>query len=246
MDVKTGDWIEMLASQAGPAPRAVVARRLGPALAMGMALALVLATGWPWRPWSAGSAGPVLALKLGYTGLVLLAAAALAGQLARPFGVAVARGRTLSAPRAAWAGLAGPGGMAARVAALVAALVAGLLTMALLAWWSVRGQAPGAWSAWNTWSAFAGGGTASVCAWSITGLSLPTLAAGFWALRGLAPTRLRWAGAAVGLAAGGAGALAYGVVCPETSTAFIALWYTVAMAVPAALGALLGPRLLRW
>jgi len=223
--VNTGDWIDLLANQAGPAPRAVVARRLGPALALGVALAVVLATGWPWRPWTAGSAGAVLALKLGYTGLVLLAAAALAGQLARPFVVAAVAARW-RAPSRLRAGLA--------------VLVAGWLTMALLAWWSVRGQAP------SPWSAFTGGGTASVCAWSITGLSLPALAAGFWALRGLAPTRLRWAGAAVGLAAGGAGALAYGVVCPETSTAFIALWYTVAMAVPAALGALLGRRLLRW
>lgn len=34
--------------------------------------------------------------------------------------------------------------------------------------------------------------------------------------------------------------------CPEMGVAFWAVWYVLGMAVPAIIGALLGPRLLRW
>jgi hypothetical protein len=84
------------------------------------------------------------------------------------------------------------------------------------------------------------------CAFTVLALSLPALAAAFWALRGLAPTRLRAAGFAAGLLAGALGALGYALVCPETSPAFVAVWYTLGIVLTAGLGALVGPRLLRW
>lgn len=67
-----------------------------------------------------------------------------------------------------------------------------------------------------------------------------------WALRKGAPTSLRRTGAMAGLVAGAIGAAAYAFHCPEDSLLFIAVWYSVAIAACASVGALLGPRLLRW
>jgi hypothetical protein len=86
----------------------------------------------------------------------------------------------------------------------------------------------------------------TVCSTNIALLSMPVLAAMIWWLRGLAPTRLRLAGAAAGLAAGTTAALVYTLHCPEIEPPFLAVWYVLGMAIPAALGAWLGPRLLRW
>lgn len=90
------------------------------------------------------------------------------------------------------------------------------------------------------------GHTALVCPWLITLLAAPFLLALIWALRGVAPTRLRLAGAAAGFAAGAAGALVYTLHCPELAPPFFAIWYLLGMLIPAGLGACLGPRLLRW
>lgn len=72
------------------------------------------------------------------------------------------------------------------------------------------------------------------------------LAAADGVLRGLAPTRLRLAGAAAGFAAGSLGALVYSLHCPELAAPFLAIWYLLGMLIPTAIGAWLGPRLLRW
>ena len=72
------------------------------------------------------------------------------------------------------------------------------------------------------------------------------MGAAFWALRGLAPTRPRAAGLAAGLLAGAVGATGYALSCSELSMAFVAIWYTLGIALAGGLGALLGPRLLRW
>ncbi|WP_236237066.1 MULTISPECIES: DUF1109 domain-containing protein [Pseudomonas] len=90
------------------------------------------------------------------------------------------------------------------------------------------------------------GRTWRTCALNITLLSAPLLVAVFWALRGLAPTRLRQAGAAGGLLAGATATLAYCVHCPEMQVPFWGVWYLLGMLLPTALGAALGPRLLRW
>lgn len=85
-----------------------------------------------------------------------------------------------------------------------------------------------------------------LCPWIVLLLSLPGLAAALWAVRGLAPTRPRAAGFAAGLLAGSLGALGYALHCPEDSPAFVALWYTLGIALTGAAGAALGPRVLRW
>jgi len=90
------------------------------------------------------------------------------------------------------------------------------------------------------------GRTWRTCALNITLLSLPGLVSVFWALRGLAPTRLRQAGAAGGLLAGSTATLAYCLHCPEMGVPFWGVWYVLGMLLPTALGAWLGPRLLRW
>jgi len=90
------------------------------------------------------------------------------------------------------------------------------------------------------------GHSSRVCAPLVLMTALPTLAATFWALKRLAPTRLRMAGAIAGLFAGGAGAFVYSFHCTEGAAPFIAIWYTLGIAAVTALGALLGPRLLRW
>jgi hypothetical protein len=85
--------------------------------------------------------------------------------------------------------------------------------------------------------------TCSIC---IALLSLPTLVLLLAAVRSLAPTRLRLAGAATGLFAGAVGALVYLLHCREMDAPFIAVWYILGMATPAAIGALIGRRVLAW
>lgn len=84
------------------------------------------------------------------------------------------------------------------------------------------------------------------CPWLILALSTPILFILLIAMRRLAPTRLATAGAATGLLAGGLGATIYGLHCPETSAAFVTIWYSLGIGLSAVLGALVAPRLLRW
>ena len=67
-----------------------------------------------------------------------------------------------------------------------------------------------------------------------------------WALRRGAPTNLTRTGAMAGLVAGAIGTAAYAFHCPDDSLPFIALWYVASIAFCAGVGALLGPRVLRW
>lgn len=90
------------------------------------------------------------------------------------------------------------------------------------------------------------GHTALRCAVSILWLSTPLFAACVWAFRRLAPTRLRLAGAAAGALSGAASAAVYAFSCPESSAAFMITWYSAGIVAAALLGAMLGPRVLRW
>jgi hypothetical protein len=90
------------------------------------------------------------------------------------------------------------------------------------------------------------GKTWRICPVAITMLSIPGFIAVFWALRGLAPTRLALTGAAGGLLAGSTATLSYCLHCPEMGIPFWGVWYLLGMLVPTVVGALLGPRLLRW
>lgn len=90
------------------------------------------------------------------------------------------------------------------------------------------------------------GSTWEVCSGNIALLSLPTLAAMFWFMRGLAPTRLAEAGAMAGLVAGAQGVLVYSLYCAEMAPPFWGVWYVLGVLAPALVGALCAPVLLRW
>ncbi len=95
------------------------------------------------------------------------------------------------------------------------------------------------------WSALLGD-TWWICPWMLMMLSLPALTAILWSMRSLAPTRLKQAGFAAGLVAGVVGAMGYSLACPETSVAFVAVWYSLGIVLSGWVGQWLGPRVLRW
>jgi len=126
-----------------------------------------------------------------------------------------------------------------------AGLVPVLLALPLVAIWSIAAvslltAAPG------TRDALFWGQTWRVCPFLIAGLSIPVFIGILRAMRELAPTRLRLAGAAAGLTAGATAAAVYCLHCPEMGAPFVGFWYVLGMVAPAAVGALIGPRALRW
>ncbi len=96
------------------------------------------------------------------------------------------------------------------------------------------------------WLAMWLGATWKTCPWIVLGLAAPIFVGLLWSFRRLAPTRLRTAGAAAGLSAGAFAATVYCVHCPEVSAIFVLTWYSLGILLAASIGALLGPRLLRW
>ena len=99
------------------------------------------------------------------------------------------------------------------------------------------------------WTAMLRGATdlsAARCLICIIVFAAIPFAALFRALRDGAPTRPAVCGAIAGLVAGGVGAAAYALACNSDSAPFIAIWYGAALGVCAILGAVVGPRTLRW
>jgi len=90
------------------------------------------------------------------------------------------------------------------------------------------------------------GSTWQRCLAAIPLLSLPILAGAIWAFRSLAPTHLRSAGLLAGLAAGSVAAAVYALFCPETTRTFLLSWYSLGILAAGLIGAMFGPRLLRW
>ena len=80
---------------------------------------------------------------------------------------------------------------------------------------------------------------------------IPLLATGpamclILALRRAAPARPGLAGAVIGLAAGGIGAILYALTCPDDSPLFVAAWYSVAIVIVTGVCFMAGRRWLRW
>jgi hypothetical protein len=140
-------------------------------------------------------------------------------------GTAVAVARRLARP-----------GMRARVPALL--LAPGLLLAAVLAELAVTPAA--------TWGGRLVGSNALVCLMSVPLLAAPVLVAVLAVLRRGAPLRPALAGAVAGLVAGGLGATLYASHCVDDSPLFVATWYSLAIALVVAAGALAGARVLRW
>ncbi len=84
------------------------------------------------------------------------------------------------------------------------------------------------------------------CLTSIPLMALPLLAAALFGLRHGAPTRPAVAGAIAGLLSAGLAATLYASHCTDDSPLFVATWYTIAAMLVAAIGALAGPRVLRF
>jgi len=90
------------------------------------------------------------------------------------------------------------------------------------------------------------GDTWATCPLIVAALSVPLFGALLWAMKGLAPTQLALAGAAAGLLAGAGGALIYALHCTEMAAPFLGTWYVLGISIPAAVGAAIGPSVLRW
>ena len=85
------------------------------------------------------------------------------------------------------------------------------------------------------------------CMGHILFLSLPAMILTFVVvMRKGASTRPPFAGAVIGMLSASLGAMAYTLACKNDGTAFVAIWYGVACAIMAAIGAIVGHRVLRW
>jgi hypothetical protein len=84
------------------------------------------------------------------------------------------------------------------------------------------------------------------CVRGILFLSLPAMIPTFVFMRKGAPTQPLFAGAVIGMLSASVGALAYTLACKNDGTAFVAIWYAVACAIMAFIGAVVGHRVLRW
>jgi hypothetical protein len=85
-----------------------------------------------------------------------------------------------------------------------------------------------------------------ICVMNMVILSLPMLAALLAGLRFGAPTRPMLAGAGAGLLSGAVAASIYISHCPDDSPIFVAAWFTLAILIATAIGAMAGSRVLRW
>lgn len=130
-----------------------------------------------------------------------------------------------------------PGRAAVGVLALVLLPVAAVLAWAL----AVLTTQP-----MPAWPALVLGRSWSVCLVMVPLYAALPLAGLFVLARRGAPVRPRLTGLAAGVGAAGLATLAYALHCPEDAVPFLATWYPMAMAVAGGLGALAGPRLLRW
>jgi hypothetical protein len=90
------------------------------------------------------------------------------------------------------------------------------------------------------------GSNGLVCVVSIPLFALPMLIAEILALRQGAPTKPALTGVVAGLFAGGVAAAIYAAHCPDDSPLFIALWYSLGIAIVALVGGLAGRLALRW
>jgi hypothetical protein len=90
------------------------------------------------------------------------------------------------------------------------------------------------------------GSNSRVCMTAVPLMALPLLAASLIGLRHGAPARPALSGAVAGLVSAGLAATLYASHCTDDSPLFVATWYTLATALVAAIGALVGSRVLRY
>lgn len=129
-------------------------------------------------------------------------------------------------------------GQSARAALLVAAAVPAIMVAALAVELMMVSR--------SEWLIRLAGVHWYICVMNMVLLALPMLAAILFGLRYGAPTRPALAGAAAGLLSGALSATLYISHCPDDSPIFVAAWFTLAIVIATAIGAMLGSRILRW
>jgi hypothetical protein len=90
------------------------------------------------------------------------------------------------------------------------------------------------------------GHNSKYCMTFIPVISLPLLLAALLGLRQGAPSRPALSGAIAGMLSAGLAATLYASHCTDDSPLFVATWYTLATALVAAVGALIGARVLKY
>ncbi len=85
-----------------------------------------------------------------------------------------------------------------------------------------------------------------ICMTAIPLMSMPLLAGALIGLRHGAPSRPAVAGAIAGMMSAGLAATLYASHCTDDSPLFVITWYSIATAAVAAIGALVGSRILRY
>lgn len=214
--MRTDELIEILSTNSGPSDRRQLTRGIGLAAALGAGAALCIAL-------LALGLRPDLAAP-GTLGFLLL-------KLAFTAGIVVLAAHLLTR-------VARPGG--ASGARVLTALLpfAGILALAALS----LASAPSA-----HWDRMVVGHMWLECLVSIPIIAVVPFAILVWAVRRFAaPTDLVRTGALVGLVAGAISAMGYALHCVDDSVPFVALWYGGTIASCTLVGAMLGPRLLRW
>ncbi|MGE6919250.1 NrsF family protein [Achromobacter kerstersii] len=210
--MKTKNFIDFLATGAGPAPKFNAALKLFAALLAGLAASLGIGCVVHGITPSALSASARW-VRVAYALSMLAVGWVMVQQLARPL---------LNAKGARWPLM------------LMVLVMAGFGVAAWMA--SSPGQT----------DVLFWGESWMVSPFLIVLYSLPGLAAALWALRTLAPTRLRFAGFAAGIFAGAQGVLGYVLIGPDDAYLFVAMWYTLGVLLTGFIGMLLGSKVLRW
>lgn len=214
--MRTDQLIEILSTNSGPADRRQLTRGIGLAAALGAGAALCIAL-------LALGVRPDLAAP-GALGFLLL-------KLAFTAGIVVLAVRLLTR-------VARPGGASGGRVLTALLPFAGILALAALS----LASAPSA-----HWDRMVVGDMWLECLVSIPIIAVVPFAILVWAVRRFAaPTDLVRTGALVGLVAGGISAMGYALHCVDDSVPFVALWYGGTIASCTLVGAMLGPRLLRW
>lgn len=98
----------------------------------------------------------------------------------------------------------------------------------------------------SAWAVHAIGANALACVASVIVLSIAPLGAVLYALRRGASSSPRFTGALAGVLSSALAAALYGAHCTDDSPLFVALWYTLGVAIVAAAGSWIGARVLRW
>jgi hypothetical protein len=214
--VKTDDLIGMLAADAVPVNANAVATRIG--LSVAVAAVLCIAVVVPWLDLREDLLQAITGFAFWWKQIFTLTLV-IAGLI---FALRLSR----------------PGMPVGRTATLLLFVALGLLWA--VAAYLLLNASP------DTRETMIKGESWTLCTRYIATLSIPAFVVTLWAMRGLAPTRLRAAGAAAGLLSGAVAAAVYSLHCPEVAPPFVAIWYVLGVALPTALGAIVGPYALRW